>query len=78
MIEIILANQHKAWRQLYKLVALLFDNGGIWSGKLPKFFIFLELFSNSNENERFPSLSEEELANLGSKNQNKSKSTKIG
>ena len=36
-------------------------------GKLPKFSIFLELFSNSNENERFPSLSEEELANLGSK-----------
>ena len=45
---------------------------------MPKFSIFLELFSNSNENERFPTLSEEELANLGSKNQNQniSKSTR--
>ena len=41
---------------------------------MQKFSIFLELFSNSNENERFPTLSEEELANLGSKNQNQNTS----
>ena len=44
---------------------------------MPKFSISLDVFSNSNENERFPTLSEEELANLGSENQNQntSKST---
>ena len=43
------------------------------------FPFFLDLFSNSNENERFPTLSEEELANLGSENQNQntSKSTNL-
>ena len=52
---------------------------GICSGKLPKFSISFDLFSNSNENERFPTLSEEELANLGSENQNQntSKSTNL-
>ena len=46
---------------------------------MPKFSISLDLFSNSNENKRFPTLSEEELANLGSENQNQntSKSTKV-
>ena len=46
---------------------------------MPKFSIFLDLFSNSNENKRFPTLSEEELANLGSENQNQntSKSTNL-
>ena len=46
---------------------------------MPKFSISLDLFSNSNENERFPTLSEEELANLGSENQNQntSKSTNL-
>ena len=46
---------------------------------MPKFSISLDLFSNSNENERLPTLSEEELANLGSENQNQntSKSTNL-
>ena len=46
---------------------------------MPKFSISLDLFIDSNENERFPTLSEEELANLGSESQyqNTSKSTNL-
>ena len=46
---------------------------------MPKFSISLDLFLNIVENERFPTLSEEELANLGSENQNQntSKSTNL-
>ena len=49
-----------------------------FSEDLPFFAISHNLFSNSNANERFPTLPEEELANLKSKNQNQntSKSTK--
>ena len=48
-------------------------------GNCQSFSISLDLFSNSNENEIFPTLSEEELANLGSENQNQntSKSTNL-
>ena len=46
---------------------------------MPQFSICIDLFGNSDENERFPTLSEEELANLGSENQNQntSKSTNL-
>ena len=49
-----------------------------FSEDLPIFSISHNLFSNSNANERFPTLPEEELANLRSTNQNQntSKSTK--
>ena len=49
-----------------------------FSEDLPIFSISHNLLSNSNANERFPTLPEEELANLRSKNQNQntSKSTK--
>ena len=49
-----------------------------FSEDLTFFSISHNLFSNSNANERFPTLPEEELANLRSKNQNQntSKSTK--
>ena len=43
---------------------LLFDNGGLF---WPNFSLSHDLVSNSNENERFPTLSEEELDNLRSK-----------
>ena len=48
------------------------------SHDLPNFSISHDLFSNSYANESFPTLPEEELANLRSKNQNQntSKSTK--
>jgi len=49
-----------------------------FSEDLPIFSISHNLFSNSKANERFPTLPEEELANLRSKNQNQntSKTTK--
>ena len=48
------------------------------AGELPNFVIFHDLFSDITADERFPTLPEEELANLRGKNQNQntSKSTK--
>ena len=48
------------------------------TGELPNFVISHDLFSDITADERFPTLSEEELANLRDKNQNQntSKSTK--
>ena len=42
-----------------------------YQADLQNSFISLDVFSNSNENQRFPTLSEEEVANLRSKNKNK-------
>ena len=45
-----------------------------FSPDFPNFSISHNLFSNSSANERFPTLPEEELANLRSKNQNQNTS----
>jgi len=51
-----------------------------YKASLLRFSILFELFSNSNNKEKFSTLSEEELATLRSKNQeqNTSNSTKLG
>ena len=56
------------------MVSALLSQCYLTMAEYNQFSISNDLFSNSNENERFPMLSEEALDNLGSKNQNQNTS----